>query len=315
MAAPGTATGDLLARARSGHKRSIARLVSVIENDEPGAAEAMRALYPATGRAQIVGVTGPPGGGKSTLVNRLAGRYRERAGRVAIVAVDPSSPFSGGAILGDRIRMRERFLDEGVFIRSMASRGHAGGLARATARVVNLLDALGTDVVLVETVGVGQEEVDVIRVVDTVCLVTVPGLGDDIQAIKAGILEIADVLVVNKADRPGADEAARDLAQMLSLAKDRPWKTPIVRTSAQSGDGLPQLIEAIDKHRAWSKESGDHVERRRAAARAEVEALLREALLRELEGRVGESRLADAVARVAERSLDPYAAVEELLRG
>src|SRR5207253_8796163 len=170
-----------------------------------------------TGRAQIVGTTGPPGGGKSTLVNRLAAAFRERASHVAIVAVDPSSPFSGGAILGDRIRMRERFLDEGIFIRSMASRGHAGGLARATARVVNVLDALGTDVVLVETVGVGQEEVDVIGVADPVCLVTVPGLGDDIQAIKAGILEIADVLVVNKADRPGADETARDLAQMLSL--------------------------------------------------------------------------------------------------
>ena len=310
-----TATGDLLARARAGDKRSIARLVSVVENDEPGAAEAMRALYPETGRAQIVGITGPPGGGKSTLVNRLAGTYRERASRVAIVAVDPSSPFTGGAILGDRIRMRERFLDEGIFIRSMASRGHAGGLARATARVVNVLDALGTDVVLVETVGVGQEEVDVIRVVDTVCLVTVPGLGDDIQAIKAGVLEIADVLVVNKADRPGADEAARDLAQMLSLAKDRPWKTPIVRTSAQSGDGLPQLVDAIDKHRAWSRESGEYLDRRRAAARSEVEALLQEALLRELAGRVGESRLDAAVARVAERSLDPYAAVEELLRG
>ena len=310
-----TATVDLLARARGGDKRSIARLVSVVENDEPGAAEAMRALYPQTGRAQIVGFTGPPGGGKSTLVNRLAGTYRERASRVAIVAVDPSSPFTGGAILGDRIRMRERFLDEGIFIRSMASRGHAGGLARATARVVNVLDALGTDVILVETVGVGQEEVDVIRVVDTVCLVTVPGLGDDIQAIKAGVLEIADVLVVNKADRPGADETARDLAQMLSLAKDRPWKTPIVRTSAQSGDGLPQLVDAIDKHRAWSRESGEYVERRRAAARSEVEALLQEALLRELAGRVGESRLAAAVARVAERSLDPYAAVEELLRG
>ena len=309
-----TATGDLLARARSGDKRSLARLVSVIENDQPGAAEAMRALYPETGRAQIIGITGPPGGGKSTLVNRLAGLYRERASRVAIVAVDPSSPFSGGAILGDRIRLRERFLDEGIFIRSMASRGHAGGLARATARVVNVLDALGTDVVLVETVGVGQEEVDVIRVADTVCLVTVPGLGDDIQAIKAGILEIADVLVVNKADRPGADETARDLAQMLSLAKDRPWKTPILRTSAQSGEGLPQLIEAIDKHRAWARQSGEYLERRRGAARAEVEALLREALLRELEGRVGESRLAAAVARVAERSLDPYAAVEELLR-
>ena len=310
-----TATVDLLARARGGDKRSIARLVSVVENDEPGAAEAMRALYPQTGRAQIVGITGPPGGGKSTLVNRLAGTYRERASRVAIVAVDPSSPFTGGAILGDRIRMRERFLDEGIFIRSMASRGHAGGLARATERVVNVLDALGIDVILVETVGVGQEEVDVIRVVDTVCLVTVPGLGDDIQAIKAGVLEIADVLVVNKADRPGADETARDLAQMLSLAKDRPWKTPIVRTSAQSGDGLPQLVDAIDKHRAWSRESGEYVERRRAAARSEVEALLQEALLRELAGRVGESRLAAAVARVAERSLDPYAAVEELLRG
>ena len=309
-----TATGDLLARARSGDKRSIARLVSVVENDEPGAAEVMRELYPKTGSAQTVGITGPPGGGKSTLVNRLAGLYRERAARVAIVAVDPSSPFSGGAILGDRIRMRERFLDDGIFIRSMASRGHAGGLARATARVVNVLDALGTDIVLVETVGVGQEEVHVIRVVDTVCLVTVPGLGDDIQAIKAGVLEIADVLVVNKADRPGADDAARDLAQMLSLAKDRPWRTPIVRTSAQSGDGLPQLVEAIDKHRAWSRESGDHIERRRAAARSEVEALLQEALLRELEGRVGESRLDAAVARVADRAIDPYTAVEELLR-
>jgi LAO/AO transport system kinase len=309
-----TATGDLLARARSGDTRSIARLVSVVENDEPGAAEVMRALYPKTGRAEIVGLTGPPGGGKSTLVNRLAAIYRERSARVAIVAVDPSSPFSGGAILGDRIRMRERFLDEGIYIRSMASRGHAGGLARATSRVVNVLDALGTDVVLVETVGVGQEEVDVIRVVDTVCLVTVPGLGDDIQAIKAGVLEIADVLVVNKADRPGADETVRDLAQMLTLAKDRPWKSPIIRTSAQSGEGLAQLIEAIDRHRRWSRDSGEYVQRRRAAARAEVEALLREALVRELEGRVGGARLDAAVARVADRALDPYAAVQELLR-
>ena len=309
-----TATGDLVARARAGDKRSLARLVSVVENDDPGAAEILRTLYADTGRAQVVGVTGPPGGGKSTLVNNLAGAYRERSSRVAVVAVDPSSPFSGGAILGDRIRMRERFLDEGIFIRSMASRGHAGGLARATARVVNVLDALGTEVVLVETVGVGQEEVDVIGVADTVCLVTVPGLGDDIQAIKAGILEIADVLVVNKADRPGADETVRDLAQMLSLAKDHPWKPPIIRTSARSGEGTRELVDAIEKHRAWSAGSGEQVRRRRAAARVEVEGLLREALLRELAGRVGESRLAAAVARVAERSLDPYAAVEELLR-
>jgi len=311
---PVTAPGELLERARAGDKRSIARLLSVVENDEPGASEALRVLYPRTGRAELIGITGPPGGGKSTLVNRLAGLYRERVARVAIVAVDPSSPFTGGAILGDRIRMHERFLDEGVFIRSMASRGHSGGLARATARVVNVLDALGTDVVLVETVGVGQEEVDVVGVADTVCLVTVPGLGDDIQAIKAGVLEIADVLVVNKADRPGADETARDLAQMLTLAKDHPWKPPIVRTSAQSGEGVPQLVEAIARHRAWSASSGERERRRRAAARSEVEALLREALLRDLAGRVGEARLADAAARVADRTLDPYAAVDELLR-
>jgi LAO/AO transport system kinase len=311
---PTEAAEELVGKARAGDKRSIARLVSLVENDEPGAAEAMRILYPGTGRAEVIGITGPPGGGKSTLVNRLAGVYRDRAARVAIVAVDPSSPFTGGAILGDRIRMQERALDDGVFIRSMASRGHPGGLARPTVRVVNVLDALGVEVVIVETVGVGQEEVEVVRVVDTVCLVTVPGLGDDIQAIKAGVLEIADVLVVNKADRPGADDTVRDLAQMVSLAKDQPWKPPIVRTSAQSGEGLGQLVEAIAKHRAWATESGELERRRRAAARAEVLALLRDSLLRELESRVGERRLDDAVARVAERALDPYAAVETLLR-
>ncbi|TMG41327.1 MAG: methylmalonyl Co-A mutase-associated GTPase MeaB [Chloroflexi bacterium] len=277
-----TVAGDLLARARGGDKRSIARLLSVVENDEPGAADAMRALYPETGRAH---------------------------------AVDPSSPFSGGAILGDRIRMRDRFLDERLFIRSMASRGHAGGLSRATVRVVNVLDALGVGVVLVETVGVGQEEVDVVRVADTVCLVTVPGLGDDIQAIKAGVLEIADVIVVNKADRPGADETARDLAQMLRLGKGRTaWVPPIVRTSAQTGDGLPELVAAIAKHGAWSEESGERERRRREAARAEVESLLREELVRRLAGRVGADRLDAAVARVADRAIDPYAAVDELLR-
>ncbi|MEK7860226.1 MAG: methylmalonyl Co-A mutase-associated GTPase MeaB, partial [Chloroflexota bacterium] len=208
------ATSDLLASARSGDKRALARLLSVVENDGAGAAEILRETFPQTGRALVLGVTGPPGGGKSTLVSRMVAAYRARVARVAVVAVDPSSPFSGGAILGDRIRMQDRFLDEGVFIRSMASRGHSGGLARTTARVVGVLDALGNDVVIVETVGVGQEEIEVVRVVDTVAFVTVPGLGDDIQAIKAGVLEIADVLVVNKADRPGADETARDLAQM-----------------------------------------------------------------------------------------------------
>ena len=305
---------DLLERARGGDKRAIARLLSVVENDEAGAADAMRTLYPLTGQAAIVGITGPPGGGKSTLVNRLAGAYRATTDRVAVVAVDPSSPFSGGAILGDRIRMRERFLDEGLFIRSMASRGHAGGLSRATSRIVNVLDALGYGVVLVETVGVGQEEVEVVRVADTVCLVTVPGLGDDIQAIKAGVLEIADVLVVNKADRPGADETARDLAQMLTLGAPRiAWKPPIVRTVAATGDGTDELVAAIAKHRAWVAESGERAARRSASARAEVEELLRESLVRRLRDRLGQDRVEDAIARVAERAIDPYAAVDELL--
>ncbi|MGH2491288.1 MAG: methylmalonyl Co-A mutase-associated GTPase MeaB [Candidatus Limnocylindria bacterium] len=309
------AASDLLERARAGDKRAIARLLSVVENDEPGAADALRTLYPLTGHAEIVGITGPPGGGKSTLVNRLAGAYRATTERVAVVAVDPSSPFSGGAILGDRIRMRERFLDEGLFIRSMASRGHSGGLARATSRIVNVLDALGYGVVLVETVGVGQVEVEVVRVADTVCLVTVPGLGDDIQAIKAGVLEIADVLVVNKADRPGADETARDLAQMLTLGAPRTaWKAPIVRTVAATGEGTDQLVTAIAKHRAWAAESGERDTRRRAAARAEVEDLLRDALVRRLRDRLGEERVEQAIARVAERTIDPYAAVDELLR-
>jgi len=303
-----------LAQARAGDKRSIARLLTIVENDEPGSAEILRSLYPETGRARIIGVTGPPGGGKSTLVSRLAAEYGKTYGRIAIVAVDPSSPFTGGAILGDRIRMRDRFLDEGVFIRSMASRGHAGGLSRATMRVVNVLDALGTGLVIVETVGVGQEEVEVVRVADTVCLVTVPGLGDDIQAIKAGVLEIADVLVVNKADRPGADETARDLAQMLSLGKGRTtWKPPIVRTSAQDNTGIDALIKAIDAHVEWSVASGDRETRRAGAARQEVEALLREALVKRLEDRIGHQRVTDAVARVAKRELDPYRAVDELL--
>ncbi len=305
---------SFLAQARAGDKRSVARLLTIVENNEPGSADILRVLYPETGRARIVGVTGPPGGGKSTLVSRLAAEYSKTYDRIAIVAVDPSSPFTGGAILGDRIRMRDRFLEEGVFIRSMASRGHAGGLSRATMRVVNVLDALGTGLVIVETVGVGQEEVEVVRVADTVCLVTVPGLGDDIQAIKAGVLEIADVLVVNKADKPGADETARDLTQMLSLGKGRTsWKPPIVRTSAQDNTGIDALAKAIDTHVEWSIASGDRDARRAAAARQEVEVLLREALVKRLEDHVGQQRVTAAVARVARREIDPYRAVDELL--
>lgn len=308
------AASDLLGAARAGDKRAVARVLTIVENDDPGAPEILRDTYAQTGRALVLGVTGPPGGGKSTLVSRLVAAYRERAPRVAVVAVDPSSPFTGGAILGDRIRMQDRFLDEGVFIRSMASRGHTGGLARTTARVVGVLDAIGTDVVIVETVGVGQEEVEVVRVVDTVALVTVPGLGDDIQAIKAGVLEIADILVVNKADRPGADETARDLAQMLTLGQPRTsWKPPIVRTVGATGAGVAELVQAVDRHREWAGTSGERDRRRADAARVEVEALLRDALVRRLTDRVGSERVRAAVARVAAREVDPYAAVEELL--
>ena len=309
------ATGDLLDRASTGDKRALARVLTIVENDEPGAADIVRRTFPQAGRALVLGVTGPPGGGKSTLVSRLVGAYRAAGKRVAVVAVDPSSPFTGGAILGDRIRMQSRALDEGVFIRSMASRGHAGGLARTTARVVSVLDALGSDVVIVETVGVGQEEVDVIRVADTVALVTVPGLGDDIQAIKAGVLEIADVLIVNKADRPGADETAKDLAQMLTLGVARTdWKPPIVRTIAATGEGIDEVVGAVERHQAHVEGSGERERRRAESARVEVEALLREALVRRLEARVGGERVRRAVARVALREVDPYAAVEELLR-
>lgn len=305
---------ELLECARAGQTAAIARLLSIVENEEPQAAEIVRATHADTGHATVVGITGPPGAGKSSLVSKLTAAFRARYARVAVVAVDPSSPFTGGAILGDRIRMRERFLDEGVFIRSMANRGNSGGLARATRRVVNLLDALGFDAVLVETVGVGQEEIEVVRVVDTVCLLTVPGMGDDIQAIKSGIMEIADVLVVNKADRPGADRAVKDFAQMLTLGTPRlEWKIPIVKTSATDGTGIDELMIAIENHGRWAHESGDARRRSLDAMRNEVEALLRERVLRELAERVTSSRLDIAAARVADRETDPYAVVDELL--
>ncbi len=310
-----TDVGTLLAGARQGRIAYIARLLSIIENEEPEAADIIRLTYAQTGRAIVVGFTGPPGSGKSTLVSAITALYRRTAARVAVVAVDPSSPYTGGAILGDRIRMRERYLDTGVFIRSMANRGTSGGLARATRRVVGILDALGFDVVLVETVGVGQQEIDVSRVVDTVCLLTIPGAGDDIQAIKAGIMEIADVLVVNKADRPGADETARDLIQMLTLGSPRlAWRTPVVKTSAEDGTGIEELIAAIDKHRAWAEESGEARRRNADAMRHDIQALLQERVLQDLATRVGKQKLDDVVLRVVDKTLDPYGAVDALLR-
>ena len=309
-----TDVAALLASARQGRIAHIARLLSIVENEEPEAADIVRATYSQTGRAIVIGFTGPPGSGKSTLVSAMTALYRQTAARVAVVAVDPSSPYTGGAILGDRIRMRDRYLDTGVFIRSMANRGTSGGLARATRRVIGVLDALGFDVVLVETVGVGQQEIDVSRVVDTVCLLTIPGAGDDIQAIKAGIMEIADVLVVNKADRPGAEETVRDLTQMLTLGAPRlAWRTPVIKTSAENGTGIDDLVAAIAKHRAWAETSGEARRRRTDAMRFDIQALLQERVLRDLADRVGTQQLDEVVLRVVDKALDPYGAVDALL--
>jgi LAO/AO transport system kinase len=304
----------LLERARAGRIGDIARLLSIVENEEPEAADVVRQTYAQTGRATLVGFTGPPGAGKSTLVSSLTAAYRQTGARVAVVAVDPSSPFTGGAILGDRIRMREQSLDTGVFIRSMANRGQSGGLSRATRRVVGVLDALGFDVVLVETVGVGQHEIEVARTVDTVCLLTIPGAGDDIQAIKAGIMEIADLLVVNKADRPGADEAVKDLTHMLTLGTPRTsWRPPVIKTSAKDGSGIQDLIAAVQKHRAWAAESGEARRRNVEAMRNEILMLMQERVLRELRERLQKGGLDEIVSRVVDKDLDPYGAVDALL--
>ena len=292
--------------------REIGLAISAVER-EGGSAQLLRSLFASTGRARVVGITGPPGAGKSTLVQRLAQLYRKRGKTVGIVAVDPSSPFTGGAILGDRIRMTEIYTDPGVFIRSMATRGALGGLARATADAVDVLDAAGYDVVIIETVGVGQDEVEIVKAAETTAVVLAPGFGDDIQAIKAGILEIGDVFVVNKADREGSDRAAAQLAMMLDLSPDAGWRPPIVKTVAPSAGGVEELAGALDAHGAALAASGEGARRRRKRAGARLLALLEE----RFRGRVQTSAasgggLEEATDRVCSRSEDPYAAADRL---
>ena len=313
---PGVA--ELVERAREGDPRSVARLISLVEDTSPLLREAMAALTPYGGNATVIGLTGAPGVGKSTTTNALVAAYRARDRRVGVLAVDPSSPFSGGALLGDRVRMQDHFTDPGVYIRSMASRGHLGGLAWSTPQALRVLDAAGCDVVLVETVGVGQSEVEVAALADTTVVLLAPGMGDAIQAAKAGILEVGDVYVVNKADRDGADAAVRELRHMLTLGERRQpgdWRPPILRTVASRGEGIDEVVEALDKHRTWLEETGNLRASRRRRAADEIEAIA----LTALRERMGDLRagkgLDDLADRVVTGELDPYAAADVLIAG
>jgi LAO/AO transport system kinase len=309
------AIAELVERARGGDPRAVARLISQVEDASPALREVMSLLTPHTGRAAVLGVTGSPGVGKSTTTSALVTAFRADGRRVGVLAVDPSSPFTGGALLGDRVRMQEHATDPGVYIRSMATRGHLGGLAWATPQALRVLDAAGCDVVIVETVGVGQSEVEVAALADTTLVLLAPGMGDGIQAAKAGILEVGDVFVVNKADRDGADQVVRDLRSTIRLAERQPgdWREPIVKTVAVRGEGMAELIEAIDKHRDWMERSGELARRRRRRVRDEIEAIAATALRRRFGDVHGDARLDVLAEKVLTGELDPYAAADEII--
>ncbi|MGC8873812.1 MAG: methylmalonyl Co-A mutase-associated GTPase MeaB [Chloroflexia bacterium] len=306
---------DLIQSILEGDRRALARAMTLVERGDPASRVILRQVYPHTGRAHILGITGSPGTGKSTLVSALARCFRGRGRTVGIVAVDPSSPFSGGALLGDRIRMQELVGDPGIFIRSMASRGHLGGLAQATGDLVKLLDAAGFSLVVVETVGAGQAEVEVARAAHTVVVVEAPGLGDDIQAIKAGILEIAHILVVNKADLPGADRRVAQLEAMVAMGStDAAWTPPVLRTIAYRGDGVEDLADAIEDHWAFLCSEGRLEAFRRRQAEHEFEEALRFEAMRMLRERVLDpERREELVERICRRELDPYSAAGKVL--
>jgi len=309
--------GDLLESIFKGDVRSLARAITRVENRTADGSELLRRAYPHTGNSRILGITGSPGSGKSTLVDRLAAFYRRKNKTLAIVAVDPSSPFSGGAVLGDRIRMSALATDPGVFIRSMATRGHLGGLASATADVVSVLDAASRDPILVETVGVGQDEIDIVKLADVSVVVLVPGMGDDIQALKAGIMEIGDVFVINKCDRPGVENMERAVQSLLSLAH-RPdgWIPPIVKTIATEDRGIEELAESIDKSYEHSQTTSLRMEKRRDAARQRLLNLLRERLVQKaIETAFPGDGIERLIDRIARRETDPYTIVESLVRG